>query len=325
MEESTIDDAAKWLATQLGLEVDSRENRFLQFSAPRNVLAAKLPKEVTVSELIEGDEQVAWLIGTLIQLFPQTEGGWRVVDGQLSFVDGKVDLMTWFNVLRLLENWRAAAGLPTALPEYEAGRVINKFVQQANLPQLEYQFSEVSAQATPVGQRLSALSSQAGIECWIDWPSVGENGLGPNTTALAVTLRRTLENVLGDYASQFALVVAIEDEKTLWITTPKAYRVQSRLYVLQNDGRTPEQVQQQLKHLTPLTSDGVGKLDVIPTPDNRFMILRLLSPQNRISWGSWGLAWTIASQAETGSCPYNESWNSPCTLRTTQIVHDQAI
>jgi hypothetical protein len=73
--------------------------------------------------------------------------------------------------------------------------------------------------------------------------------------------------------------VAVEDERTLWLTTPQAYRQQSRLYVLQNDGSTPEQVQQQLKPLTPVTPGGVAKLDAFATPDNRFMIIRCCRPQ----------------------------------------------
>ncbi len=278
-ESSTIDEVAHWLAGKLGLEVDARENRFLQFSASRDSIVSKLPKQISVGDLIQGEEQVAWLLNTLVQLFPDTEGKWSVSEGTLSCVGDEIDVTTWFNVVRLLENWRAAAGLPTALDDYGPGRVLNKFVQQHNLTQLQYEFNEVSPQATPVAQRLSALCSQAGIECWIDWPNVGENGLGPGTTALAVTLRRRLENILGDYVSQFALVAAIEDEKTIWLTTPRAYRLQPKLYVLQNDGSTSEQVQQKLKHLTPISPKGDRRLDALATPDNRFMIIRCCRPK----------------------------------------------
>lgn len=275
---TSISRTADQLASNLGLIAIPKENRYLELRSPEQTLREKLPKSVSFVGLIESEEEKKWLGEMLQELFPGTEDIWTFNESDLSYVDGQLDLMTWFEVVRTLETWRAARGIPASIEEYAPQNLQSSFVRQEDVAALTTKLDYISVQARPVGQVLSAICKQANIECWIDWAQVGSLGLGPSTTALVVTNDRTVQQALAEYADLFSLVVAIEDEKTLWVTSPQAYRRQARIYVLDKQRRTVEQWQQILRPLTPANDLGVRRVHVIATPDDRHIIVRCCRP-----------------------------------------------
>ena len=139
---------------------------------------------------------------------------------------------------------------------------------------LDKRIEAVQPISNPVGQQIVSICAQGGGACWIDWPNVGQVGLGPASKEVVVTFRRTIRQVLKDYVEQYSLVPVMLDERTLWLTSAQAYRVQSQLFVLANNGMTVEQVQEQLRQLTPVTETGIGKISAVATPDGKFILLR---------------------------------------------------
>lgn len=278
IKQASIGQIAQRIAENLGITVSARENRYLEFHATEEKLAATLPKTMSVEGLIATEEEAQWLLQMLVRFFPDTDQAWSLEDRHLKYQDNRVDLMTWFEVIRLIDNLQTANGQPSTLTEYAAGRLQNSFIEPEKLVSLNAQVNLISPQARPVGQVLSRLCGQMGLQCWIDWPSVGEVGLGPATTAVVVTHGRSLKRILANYANMFSLQIAVQDENNLWITSPQAYRKQARIYVLPSEGLTPEQWQQRLLLWTPLKDDGTGEVIAVLTPQRDKIVVRCCRP-----------------------------------------------
>lgn len=277
---STIIEIAQRMGQPLGLMVRPSDNRYLTLGAPQDAIKQILPASVSVQGLLRNDSDHQWLTESLTQLFPVVAvSDWIVADEELR-APPSLDAATWFEVLRLIGSWRIAAGLPTGLAGYDPDRLVNHFVESEQIADtLDRTLDSVLPQARPVAQVLPSIARQAGFNAWIDWSQTGELGLGPQTTALVVTSARPLRRALHDFATQFSLVVAIEDKSSLWITSPKAYRQQPRYYVIPSQNLTREQWRQRLRPLTPVAVDGsVGEVVVILTPDSKFIFARCCRP-----------------------------------------------
>jgi hypothetical protein len=281
---TTVGDIVPQLGQALGLRADARENRFLQLAAPPEAMEQKLPNAVTLENLVVDAAGEAWLRDALEQLFPTVDVEWRVVDGKLmrpTAADGTSrDPLAWFAVVRVLEGWRMAAGHPSTLEQYTPQQLSAALLSSSDVVGLDSQLKQVSAQAHPVAQILPRICQEAGLDAWIDWDKVGTVGLGPQSTALFVTTARPLRRALADYATEFSLVVAILDERSLWITSNQAYRSSPQCYVVPSDGRSAEEWKSQLRALTPAASGtgDVGRVVVIPTLDEKFMLVRCCRP-----------------------------------------------
>jgi len=281
---TTVGDIVPQLGQVLGLRADARENRFLQLAAPPEAMEQKLPNALTLENLVVDAAGEAWLRDALEQLFPTVDVEWRVVDGKLmrpTAADGtSLDPLAWFAVVRVLEGWRMAAGHPSTLEQYTPQQLSAALLSSSEVVGLDSQLKQVSAQAHPVAQILPRICQEAGLDAWIDWDKVGAVGLGPQSTALFVTTARPLRRALADYATEFSLVVAILDERSLWITSNQAYRSSPQCYVVPSDGRSAEEWKSQLRALTPAASGtgDVGRVVVIPTLDEKFMLVRCCRP-----------------------------------------------
>lgn len=273
---ATISQVATQFAQSIGLQAAPRENRYLQISAPASRIQDNLPDAISLTGLVEV-EQHAWLIETLERLLPQSQGGWSVAGTELER-DSRVDDPTWFDALRLIESWRAARGAPPETEAYDPRNVVRRFQLADEMPRLETELKYVSGGPRTVGPVISQICQHAGIQAWIDWAHVGEVGLGPDTTATVITSSRPLRFALHDYAEQYSLIVAIEDERSLWITSPRAYREQVCLYAVPSEGMTVEQWGQRLRGLTPARDGTVESVIVIPTPGADVVLVRCCRP-----------------------------------------------
>ena len=116
------------------------------------------------------------------------------------------------------------------------------------------------------------------MTCWVDWPDLVHGQVQPGKTAMTITYGRTLEDLLKSFAMRQEILFAIEDDRTLWATSPEMHRFQSRLYLLPIAGKTIEEWTAELKPLTPYTLDGAPILRVLATPDGQYLFVRCCRP-----------------------------------------------
>lgn len=268
------------ISKKLGVSIAPVNNQFLVVGVPRDQLEARMPKSLPITDLVASDEQQAWLIATLDQLFPDHAGKWQVADGNLSVDRSQVDLVTWSWIVKLMNSWRAAIGGEVA-EKITHKDLLSAFVPSAKLSALEQSLSQVTIETLPVGMLLNSICSEAKVQCWVDWPSLLANGCGPSTSEMMVTNGRPLKRSLGQLVNKYDLVLAIENERSLLLTTPVAYRANVRLFVVPSGGRTAEQWLEEIQPFTPGTTERVLQVQAIMTPDQKYVILRCCRPYIR--------------------------------------------
>ncbi len=299
-----IGQLADRLGESLGIETISHDKGFLELAAPSETIEAHLPATFDVRGLVDDGPAEQWLKDTLLALFPEQTIEWRIEQGKLT--RPQVDALVWFSVVRLLDGWRVAAGLASALPEYEPALLASELVPPSEVAGLDHVLKVIQAESRPISQSLPRLCRAAGMHAWLDWPHLASLGVGPQTMALVVTSERPLRRALADYVSEFPMVVAVLDRQSLWLTSNAAYRASPRHYVIPSAGDDAEQWSSRLRPLTPaavameggasegvasegvasegvasegvasegVASEGVGSVVVIATPDGRFMLVR---------------------------------------------------
>ena len=281
VEKSTMADVVNQLASQLGLQAVAQENRFLLLTATSDDLKSSLPESYDISGLFEASaENNEWLQESLCRMFGKADKStWQIEGSTLTYDSTKLSLMEWMQVLRMLETWKAQLGLEL-LEGYSPARMVNQFVTPDRVTNAEsiLPLAQYTLQEEPVGQILSRTCNAMGIDCWIDWAHVGRNGLGPATTSVAVTHQRKLKDSLADFAETYGLEFMILDPQTLWVTTTERYRQSPRLFVLPSEGKTVEQMQQSLRPLTPVDSEGIREIVVLLTPDKKNALVRCCPP-----------------------------------------------
>lgn len=283
----SIQELGQAFAASGGLVASPVQNRFVAFSLPEPKVTEVLPNAVALDGIVDsisGDtEQEKWLNENLGRLLPGSEGAWQLQNGLLTYDSSRVDALSWFRVIRLLENWKLQKGIQSSNQSYDLATIQQPFLVAQQFVGLDTKLSRISVQAEPVGQTLSRVAADAKINCWIDWPVVASVGLGPMTEDLAITLNRTVKEVLTDYCDRYSLIAAILDDKSIWLTTQGAYRMQTRFYVLPSEGKTPEQWEEALRPLTPVSANGIGRVVVVPTPDRKFVLVRCCRPKIDLS------------------------------------------
>lgn len=274
-----MSEVAEELATQLGAVFEPLNNEFMMVHASSAAVEEHLPKSIKITDVAPDPDQQKWLLATLDQLFPNYTGKWQIADGNLSVDETEVDIATWMWIVRMLESWRKAATLDSQLEKLDAKKFVTNFVDPQKLETFDRPLQLVTLQATPAAQLISQICTASNLQAWVDWPSVGQNGLGYSSSDMVITHQRTLRQILRYYVEKYALVIAMESDDSLWITTPQSYRSQVRLYVLPSDGKTAEQWQDELEPLTPTGSGGIDQVQAILTPDSRFVIVRCCRPR----------------------------------------------
>ncbi len=286
---SPIGPLADRLGEPLGIETIRHAEGYLQMSAPNEKIEARLPEKFDLRGLVDDAAAEQWLKDALMALFPEQAIEWHVEHGELS--RPAVDGMVWFTAVRLLDGWRVAAGLASALPQYDAALLSSELVSPSDVVGLDHVLMEIQVESRPLSQVIPGLCREAGVHAWLDWPHLASLGVGPQTTALVVTSQRPLRRALADYVSEFPMTVAVVDRQTLWMTSNAAYRARPKLYVVPSAGDDVEKWTSRLRPLTPsavfssevasddaaapgAVSSGVGSVVVRATPDGRFMLVR---------------------------------------------------
>ncbi|MDX1926035.1 MAG: hypothetical protein SFV81_05930 [Pirellulaceae bacterium] len=279
--EAPMGQVAASIAKDIGVDAKQVEN-FFAFQASEEEVRRRLPTAMKISDLVDNDKQ-PWLVKTLEQIFPEYEGKWTVEAGELKVDPAVVDIHAWFWAVRMLETWRLAAGIETQLDQsiYDPSKFATKFIDPEQLPALNTPLRLTLVNRAPVAQLISEVATAGKMHAWVDWASVSQEGLGPNTVDFLVTQDRSLRQCFRDLAEKYSLVVACEDDKSLVITTMAVYRAQPRLFVLPSQGKTAEQWMEELQPLTPATAAAAQPIQAYLTPDNQFVIVRCCRPRLR--------------------------------------------
>lgn len=280
--ESPMSQVGESIAKEIGVELKTIENQFLAFHASEKTVREHLPTSIKIDDLVDGDEQ-AWLVKTLNQIWPEYEGKWIVRDNELTVDADVVDTLAWFWAVRMLETWRFAAGIETQLDKtkLDPSKFVTKFVEPDQLSGLNKPLSLTLVNRAPVAQLISDLCAASKIHGWVDWASVSQKGLAPNTIDFIVSQGRTLRQCLRDLAEKYSLIIACEDDKSIVITTAEVYRAQPRLYVFPSQGKTAEQWIDELQPLTPATAAAAQPVQAYLTPGGEYVIVRCCRPQIR--------------------------------------------
>jgi hypothetical protein len=274
------------LAASVNARLVERNNAYWSIQPTLEQVQQTLPQILNLEGLIQDADQ-EWLQQAILELLPDLEGKTELQGLSLVFTAAEDDepesWFAWFNLVRLMANWQMAktGALTIDAPALDERLLRESLTDPAKLAALDKRLAFFSTESLPSGQLLSRCADEVGLQCWIDWPNVGASGLTPSTQFSAVTLNREFRRVLADYAAQYTLVVAILDERNLWLTSPLRYRSEARLYIVPAGGRSVQQWQQELRLLTPIDFNGNSLLRIIATPDEQWMLVRCCPPALR--------------------------------------------
>lgn len=281
--ETPLEQVAVSIAKEIGVDSKVFENQFLAFQASEGAIRDRMPTSIKINDLVENEEQQQWLLKVLDKIWPEYEGKWIARDGELTVDPNVIDPLAWFWAVRMLESWRMAAGIETQLDKakLDQSKFVTKFVDPDAIPALNKPLTLKLVNRAPVAQWVAELSAASKVDVWVDWASVGQKGLGPNSIDFIVTKDRKLRECLRDLAEKYSLVIACENDKSIVITTMEIYRVQPRLYVLPSQGKTAEQWMEELQPLTPATATAAQPIQAYLTPGGDFVIVRCCRPRLR--------------------------------------------
>lgn len=267
------------LAQQYSLNFEPYEKKLFIVRGSAEAIQARVPASLPVADLVDSADQSTALAAALSELLPELGDGLQVADGNAQANLEQVNRLLWFQVARLLETWRVARGIENnetaavvpksdllpAWPVDAAQKLAQRKSSQTRLPE-------------PLAYGWHRLAGEAGMTCWVDWPSLVSAQASPSQIGMSISQGRSLQELLQHDANKYQVVFAIEDEKTLWVTSPDMYRFQPRLYVLPVDGKTVDEWRKELEPLTPYNPDGREALKVVASPDGQFIFIRCCRP-----------------------------------------------
>lgn len=267
------------LASDYQLSFEPFEKKLIVVRSSPALLEQRIPSALPVGDLLSKPEDGALLITTLETVLPELAGAMQYQSDQLLLDYSKVDRLAGFQVMRLLATWRSLrqpANAPSTtspamlerLPAWPMESLAARASQKTSYPLLP----------EPVVQSWQRLTAAAALDCWVDWPSLSSAQIALNQTSVTLAYDRSLLDLLQASANKHQVVFAIEDEQSLWVTTPEMHRAQGRFFVIPAGDKTREQWQTELQSLTPYNVDGTAMLRVVAAPDGQFFFVRCCRP-----------------------------------------------
>lgn len=268
------------IAADHQLSFEPYEKRLVVVRGAGDALVQRLPHALPIRDLVnEGPESEA-LVKALHELMPELNNGLTLVDGQLQYAADAPNQMLWLQVARLLQTWRIARGIENA--EVSALLPPETLLTGWPMDSIRQMTQTKLTQSLPteaLALSWQRLAKEAKLACWVDWPSLASSQISPRQAARVVTPGRTVQDVLQHYASKHGITFAVEDAKSLWVTTPAMHKLQPRLYVLPLAGKSLELWRTELEDLAPLDPiGGAEALKLIPTSDGQFLFVRCCRP-----------------------------------------------
>lgn len=285
---ATMQSVLEQATAPLELTVQVVDNTFVRLSGQDKL--SELPEIVSTQGLVD-DQQQAWLLEFLVEYFmddASLDGGefFQFSSDALSRDQARVNAFTWGEILRVVEKWRyLATGSTSEIAAQRPHFLADLIYDDSTFTRLDHVSEIVSPQARPVGQIISRLADEAGVNVWFDWASLSQVGLGPSTTQAVVTYKRPLRRILADYARTYPFSIAILDGKSLWITSRRMHRSTVQVFVLPSGGETAEQWRVKLRSLTPsftkageTTAKRNQRVLTKLSPDGKFVFVRCCLP-----------------------------------------------
>ncbi|HBE70243.1 MAG TPA: hypothetical protein DDW52_19005, partial [Planctomycetaceae bacterium] len=236
---ATMQSVLEQTTEPLKLTTQVVDNTFIRLSGQDRL--SELPQSTSIEGLVEAAQQ-AWMREFLVEFFMDDASldaseFFEIGADALSRDEAKVNAFTWGEILRVIEKWRyLATGTTSDFVTQRPHFLADLFYDDASITKLNSVSELVSPQARPVGQIISRLADEAGMNVWFDWASLSQVGLGPSTTQAVVTYKRPLRRILADYARTYPFSIAILDGKSLWITSRKMHRSTVQVFVLPAGG-----------------------------------------------------------------------------------------
>ncbi len=288
LKETTAAAGIDQLAAAIGLKAESRDNRFWLLSAPVPD-EQKLPRSIKIDDLVSSPEQQNWLTETIEQIFPGTASSLEYTAGKLTCKPDGMDHLTWFTLVRMLENWRQQRGLPSVLPQYRKESLRVPFVPAAKVAAFNSTLTDVNSTARPLAQLVNRQCFSAGVTCWIDWAALeylpvrlaaGEaKSITPQIQRISVTNNRSLKQFLNELDFELGMVTMVIDEKTIMITSRFAYRRMQQVFVIPSGGKSVDAFWgQYFRPLTPIDSEGISNVVIRTSPDGEFIFVKCCWP-----------------------------------------------
>lgn len=288
LKETTAATGIDQLAAAVGLKAESRDNRFWLLSAPVPD-EQKLPRSIKIDDLVASPEQQGWLAETIELIFPGTAANLVYADGKLTCKPDGMDHLTWFTLVRMLENWRQQRGLTSALPQYRKESLRVPFVPAAKVAAFNSTLTDVTSTARPLAQLVNRQCFSAGMTCWVDWAALeylsvrlaaGEaKSITPQTQRISVTNNRSLKQFLSELEFELGMVTMVIDEKTIMITSRFAYTRMQQVFVIPSGGKSVDAFWgQYFRPLTPIDSNGISNVVIRSSPDGEFIFVKCCWP-----------------------------------------------
>ena len=256
------------------------ENRVIYARASDEDLETRLPKVIPVADLVSTTAERDQLLQGLKDVLPQLGDALQVTDEGLQLPLTAENRLAWFQLARLLETWRVARGITnestsamvpksSLLPAWP----VEAMQQAAKTPIKQVVPSE------PIARTWQRLTGDARVFCWVDWHGLQMADTNPRQKATVITLGRPLSELLQHYATKYQVVFAIDDARSLWVTSPEMHRMQPRLYVLPLAEKNLEEWTAELEPLAPVhPTTGASMLKLVPTPDGQFLFVCCCRP-----------------------------------------------
>lgn len=277
LDDMTVREGLQKFALQSNLQLQAVENRYFRLFS-KQPTDQQLPFQISISDLATDEGTVEWLRSLVDQYFPTISDGITAEGPMLTAQREKVDVPSWFVLVRALENWRTHRGLPSALPQYLPENLLVPFVLQDQVAGLQRPLQRMTTSPQPLASLLTSLGTDCDIDCWIDWPSLATIGLSPSTLISTTIFNRTLKSILQELAFEYGLVTVIVDQNTIWLTSKETYRHSPDLFVIASEGRAMEYWEQYFRPLTPVLSGGISKTQLLMTSDGSILFVKSCRP-----------------------------------------------
>lgn len=276
----SFDAVLKSIASSTKISFVPWENRVLYARASDADLESLLPPVLPIADLVSDEAQRTQLLEGLRGLLPELGEALQLSEGGLQLALTNDNRLTWYQLARLLESWRVARGLTneTTSAIVPKGSLLPEWPAVAMQPAVKTQLKQV-VPAEPIARTWQRLTAEARVACWIDWYGLQMAEIDPRQKATVIASGRTLGDVLQYYANKFQIVFAIEDARSIWVTSPEMHRVQPRLFVVPLGEKTLEEWTAELEPLAPVhPTTGASMLKLIPTPDGQYLFVQCCRP-----------------------------------------------
>lgn len=276
----TMEEVLNATAASAKISLVTWNNRVIYARASDDEIEARVPAVLPIADLVTDDAQRDQLLQGLKEVLPEIAEAIAIAEGGVQLKLSKENRLVGFQLARLLETWRVARGLSNEassavvpknclLPEWPVAAM-----QQAAKTPIKQLIP-----AEPIARTWQRVSADALVACWVDWYGLQMAETNPRTKATVIAAGRPLSDILQHYANKYQIVFAIEDGRSLWVTSPDMHRLQPRLFLLPLSEKSAEEWTAELEPLAPMhPTTGASMLKLIPSPDGQYLFVRCCRP-----------------------------------------------